>query len=342
MQLTALVEQVEHVCCRYRLTAFQPALAAAGISLNLIALPKSLLARLRLYREMANVDGVVLQRTLLSRFELSFLRSHAKQLLFDFDDAIWLRDSYAANSKSHKRERRFRQTLRVADRVFAGNDFLAATAKRYNANVTVVPTCVGFPEREVSPPRVEVSHGGLTPPAQQKTTLVWVGSSSTLQSLERIRPILQTLGQRVPGLKLKLICDRFATFDPLPVENVTWHSETETDKIASSDIGIAWMPDDDWSRGKCGLKVLQYMAAGLPVIANAVGVHSQMIRHGETGFLAETVEDWTRAVTILKDNNLRQRLGDAGHKAVERDYSVSVGARRWINALQTPALRAAC
>ena len=69
-----------------------------------------------------------------------------------------------------------------------------------------------------------------------------------------------------------------------------WSRETETAELAEGDIGIAYMPDDSWSLGKCGLKVLQYMAAGLPVVANPVGVHREMIVHGETGFLADTPE----------------------------------------------------
>src|SRR5207247_2446440 len=124
---------------------------------------------------------------------------------------------------------------------------------------------------------------GLFPRLCVGLTLVWIGSSSTLRSLEQIGPTLKAIGHAFPSLRLKLICDRFAKFDPLAVENIHWNETTEAEEIAAADIGIAWMPDDDWSRGKCGVKVLQYLAAGLPVIANPVGVHNDMVRPNETG-----------------------------------------------------------
>ena len=108
--------------------------------------------------------------------------------------------------------------------------------------------------------------------------LVWIGSGSTLQGLEQSRPIWQHVAQAMPGLKLRLICDRFPESFPLPVIPVNWKQQTEARELASGQIGISWVPDDLWSRGKCGLKILQYQAAGLPVVANPVGVHREMIR----------------------------------------------------------------
>ena len=103
-------------------------------------------------------------------------------------------------------------------------------------------------------------------------------------------------------------------------------ASTEAEEIADADIGLSWLPDDTWSLGKCGLKVLQYMAAGLPVVANPVGMNREMVIHGETGFLASTREEWATAVTRLaRDPQLRQQMGAAGRQFVERHYSV----QRW-------------
>jgi glycosyltransferase involved in cell wall biosynthesis len=133
---------------------------------------------------------------------------------------------------------------------------------------------------------------------------------------------------------LKLICDRFVEFPGLPVERCVWSEAAEAQEIASADIGIGWVPDDPWSRGKCGLKVLQYQAAGLPVVANAVGVQSDFVRDGETGFIATTTEEWVKAIRMLAhDAALRRRLGAAGRQQVEARYSVDVGGRLWIEAL---------
>jgi glycosyltransferase involved in cell wall biosynthesis len=164
--------------------------------------------------------------------------------------------------------------------------------------------------------------------------LVWVGSSSTLQGLERCATLLDEIAARVPGLLLKLVCDRALSLKTLPVELCPWSERREAEDIASADVGISWLPEDDWSRGKCGLKVLQYMAAGLPVVANPVGVQGEMVRHGETGFLADTPDEWVTAIgRLAADSRLRQRMGREGRKVVEERYSVAVGARRWLAVL---------
>jgi hypothetical protein len=161
--------------------------------------------------------------------------------------------------------------------------------------------------------------------------LVWVGSSSTLQGLERFTNTLSAVGRAVPGLRLKLVCDRFITIPGLPVEACEWREDTEAAEIAGADVGIGWVPDDPWSRGKCGLKILQYQAAGLPVVANPVGVQADMVRDGETGFRATSTDEWVAAVKRLAaDAVLRERLGQAGRRQVEERYSVAAGARRWL------------
>jgi glycosyltransferase involved in cell wall biosynthesis len=170
--------------------------------------------------------------------------------------------------------------------------------------------------------------------------LVWVGSSSTLRGLESVSPLLNAIGKQVPGVRLRMICDRFLRFESLPVIEVPWREDAEAAEIAASAIGISWVPDDDWSRGKCGLKVLQYMAAGLPVVTNPVGVHTEMVRHGETGFLATGESEWVDAIrTLAGDADLRRRMGAAGRKVVEDRYSVEAGAKMWLNLIdgaQTP------
>ncbi len=317
----ALVESDTHVCCRYRILAFRPALQTAGHTLTVRAFPRDVIARLRLFAAARRFDVVIIQRKLLSLAELIVLRRFVRKLVFDFDDAVWLRDSYSEKGfHSGKRERRFRATVWRCDLVIAGNRFLADEVRRFNPNVTVIPTCVdptAYPLAEHA-----------SPPGTAR--LVWVGSGSTLQGLERNRAMLDAVGRANPGTRLAVVCDRFPTFDALPVDAVRWEAATEAAEIAASDVGIGWVPDDPWSRGKCGLKLLQYMAAGLAVVANPVGVQADMISPGENGLLATTIEDWVAAVrTLANDPQLRRRLGRAGRERVEREYSVAVGGRMW-------------
>ncbi len=331
MNVVALVESESHVCCRYRVAAFRPLLAEAGHSLAVRALPKSLFARLSLFRSLRSADAVVLQRRLLPAFELALVRRWAKRLVFDLDDAVWLRDSYSPKGfVSGKRARRFQATVRAADIVLAGNEYLADEARAQGArHVAVVPTCV------------EPAAYPLASHASTAVRLVWVGSSSTLQGLERFRDVLEAIGRDVPGVRLKLICDRFIEFQHLPMDAVPWSEGTEAAELADAEVGIAWVPDDPWSRGKCGLKVLQYQAAGLPVVANPVGVQAEFVRDGATGLLANTPDEWVAAVRRLAaDAELRRRLGAAGRQQVEERFSVAAGARLWaqhLDALRTAA-----
>lgn len=329
----ALVESDTHVCCRYRVLAFRPALQAAGHTLTVRAFPRDVIARLRLFASARRFDVVVVQRKLLSLAELLVLRQFVRKLVFDFDDAVWLRDSYSAKGfHSGKRRRRFRATVRRCDLVIAGNRFLAEEVRRFNPSVTVIPTCVDPTAYTLA------EHTSLPGTAR----LVWVGSSSTLQGLERNGDMLNAVGRANPGTRLAVVCDRFPTLESLPVDAIRWDATTEATEIAASDVGIGWVPDDPWSRGKCGLKLLQYMAAGLAVVANPVGVQADMISPGETGLIATTTEEWVEAVrTLADDPDLRRRLGRAGRERVEREYSVAVGGRMWNEVLDSWSARSA-
>lgn len=321
MNLVALVDAPDHVCCRYRVEAFRPALERAGHTLETLALPKRWWSRWGLFRRLRGAT-VLLQRFLLPGWQLALLRRSVGRLLFDIDDAVFLRDSYSKKGLFHPgRQARFAATVKASDVIVAGNSYLGDHAARWAGvhRVHIVPTCV--------------DPGGYNPAgaARGGTDLVWIGSSSTLQGLEAITPLLNEVGKYNPEVRLKVICDRFPTFTHLPVVDCPWSKATEAAELASADIGIAWVPDDDWSRGKCGLKVLQYMAAGLPVIANPVGVQVDMVRHGETGYLAATAQEWSEAVRRLtRDASLRQRMGQAGRRLLEDRYSVQAGGNAWV------------
>ena len=327
MQLLARVESPDHVCCRYRLAAFGPYFEEAGHQLQLISWPRRWWSRLWIGNIVRSADVVILQRRLLPAWQLLSLRRAARFLAFDFDDAVFLRDSYATKGLySGRRLRRFQAIVRAADLLIAGNSFLAENAARWTSadRVRVIPTCVNLDRY----PLAEHRRSG------EGVQLVWVGSSSTLKGLQAIEPLLEAIGQGCHGVRLKLICDQFLQFRNVPVDCCPWSEATESAEIAAADIGISHLPDDDWSRGKCGLKVLQYMAAGLPVVANPVGVQVEMVQHGVNGFLAETPEQWCAAIETLKrDSGLCRHMGQAGRQRVEAEFSVARGAARWLEVL---------
>jgi glycosyltransferase involved in cell wall biosynthesis len=326
VRLAALVEHPDHVCCRYRLRAFEPLLRSAGWGIDYVTLDKGWSLGPSAWKTIRQADAVVLQRQFLKGWQRFLIRRITPRLLFDFDDAVFLRDSYSPRGlHSGRRLRSFRGIATKANLVVAGNSFLERHSRDAGARQTaIIPTCVD-PDRYPLADHVRQDTG---------VQMVWVGSSSTLQGMNLIGPLLEAIGQRWLGVSLKLICDRFFHLRHLPVIPCVWDAKTEAREIAAADIGISWIPDDDWSRGKCGLKVLQYMAAGLPVVANSVGVHAEMIVPGETGFLADTPEQWQAAIARLgHDRELRLRMGRAGRRRLENHYSVRAGAARWLELL---------
>jgi glycosyltransferase involved in cell wall biosynthesis len=328
VQILGLVEHPNHVCARYRLSALRPMLEGRGHRLELQAIPRGLFERLQLWWSLGRYDVVVLQRRLLSSFHLLLLRRNARRLVFDYDDAVFLRDSYAGkSSESTIRRRRFAAVVHAADAVVAGNDFLSAEAVRYTSPERIhdVPTCVDCRRYPLAEHRLQGSG----------VQLVWIGSSSTLNGLDRCREILERVGEQNPGVRLKLICDRFLRFEHLPVVEAPWEESAEAAELAGADIGISWLPDDAWSQGKCGLKVLQYLAAGLPVVANRVGVQCQMVQHGVNGYLADTPAQWAECVRRLaNDAELRRRLGRNGRRLVQERYSLPVAVERWLRVIE--------
>jgi glycosyltransferase involved in cell wall biosynthesis len=160
--------------------------------------------------------------------------------------------------------------------------------------------------------------------------LVWIGQRSTLPSLNLAEPCLAAAAARLPGLRLRVVSDVFPSLRGIDVEPRAWSAATEAADVADADVGISWLPNDPWSLGKCGLKVLQYMAAGLPVVANPVGANNEMVVHGVTGFLVRTPDECADAIgRLAAEPGLRAQLGRAGRELADREYSVPRWGEEW-------------
>jgi hypothetical protein len=323
MKVLALTEAPNHVCYRYRIEAFAGALADRGWTLESLPLVPGTFQRNAQLRAAAAADAVILQRKLLPLWQVRLLRAHSKLLIYDFDDALFHRDSYSRKGPlSWARLAHFWATIYAADAVFAGNDYLLDQAAAYidPRRVHRMPTCV---DPKLYPLARHHRRGA-------DVKLVWIGQHSTLSCLNFAQPLLSAAASGLPGLELRVICNRFPKLDGIQVVPRQWSAASEAFELADADIGISWLPDDPWSLGKCGLKVLQYMAAGLPVVANPVGMNREMVVHGKTGYLASTKAEWAAAVARLAgDIALRQRLGEAGRDLVRREFSVEQWAPRF-------------
>lgn len=316
-QLLALIQSPDHVCYRYRVAAFAEALQQRGIHLQPQALARGTADRLRQFAQLRRADAVLLQRRLLPVWQLLLLRRAARCLIFDVDDAVYQRDSFHPKGpRSTQRRLRYWATVTAADRVIAGNDHLRQRTAGYvkPQKVSVIPTCV-------DPRRYRLAEHRQS---SEAIRLVWIGQRSTLPSLDGAREHLAYAASDLPGLSLRVISNCFPVLRGVCVERCFWSEQTEAARLAEADVGVSWLPDDEWSAGKCGLKVLQYMAAGLPVVANRVGIHARLVIPGRTGFLADTPKEWQRAITRLAhDAALRRQMGRTARHYVEQHYDVA-------------------
>lgn len=309
---------------RYRALQFFDRLRAAGHLPHHRTLSGGAGNVLRALRAARRADLVLVLRKTLPGPLLWLLRKVSRRLVFDLDDAIFCKPD---GSQSATRMSRFSAMVRCCDHVTAGNTFLAEVAARFNPAVTVIPTCVN----------VDQYCPGDGAPSDH-FDVVWIGSSSTRKYLEAVIPALREAAHRIPALRLKIIADFDLDAPGFPTEPVRWQATTEAGELASAQVGIAPMSEDDWSRGKCALKVLQYMAAGLPVVSSPVGVNGEAVLEGETGYLARGEEEWVAALQQLAgDRERRRRMGLAGCQRVAALYSTDVVGARLLDLLEAVA-----
>lgn len=259
-----------------------------------------------LFREAALLGPSIVERL--------FVRSGVP-MVFDFDDAIWVRYTSPANGwLSHlKCSGKTATFCRISQHVLAGNPYLAAYAARYNANVSVVPTTIDTDVYQVRPQDNDEG----TP----LVTIGWTGSFSTVQHLNGLRQVLVALRRRY-AFRLLVIGTSAFELEGVEVLARPWAAESEVAELQHFDIGVMPLPDDEWSRGKCGLKLLQCMGVGVPVIGSPVGVNGDIIQHGINGFLARTETEWLEKLALLIEKpTLRAAMGLQGRRTVEERYS---------------------
>jgi glycosyltransferase involved in cell wall biosynthesis len=266
-----------------------------------------------LLRALRRADVLYVQRLLPNLLKQQLLRLSGKSIVFDFDDAIM----YGSTGESATRRKRFERMVRMSRAVFCGNQFLAAEARRYKtADVFCMPTVVNpldYPVKE---------HTDGHP-----FVVGWMGSASTLRYLASLEPLFSS----VPGASFKVVADKAPDGQEGNIAFEKWSGEREKEMLLGFDAGIMPVRDDIWSRGKCGLKLLQYGAAGLPSISHPFGVSTEIIEDGQNGFLRSDIEGWREAVERLgNDVALRQRMGKRAREMVEERYSLRVWGPRLV------------
>jgi glycosyltransferase involved in cell wall biosynthesis len=331
---------------RQRLLQYLPALHDAGIDVEYHALlnddyvqslqtgvkpkmgqvAKAYLARMAQAVSTRKYDAIWVYAELFpylpASFEqLAFLTG--KPVIYDFDDAFFHQyDGSTALGSLLKGK--LEPLLRGAAICCCGNSYLQEYADHFCRRTIIIPTVVD----------TECYRPDRARPAGRPTVIGWIGSPSTWCYVRPMLPMLRSLVNDYP-VEVRIIGGGVAATDELALysgfRSVSWNEDSQVREIQAMDIGIMPLPDENWAKGKSGFKLIQYMACGLPVVASPVGVNREIVNHGQNGFLATTSHEWAAALRkLLTDADLRARLGAAGRKSAEEDYSLRSHAPRLI------------
>lgn len=261
------------------------------------------------------------------RFEKGFSKSGAK-VIFDFDDAIWKLDISDGNRmfKWLKDPSKTPKIISIAHHIIAGNDYLADYARQHNANVSMIPTTI---DTNYHLRKTVYSE-------KEKICIGWTGSLTTIKHFRLAENILKKLKEKYGDkIYFKVIGEKTYRNEELKIEGIPWNRNSEISELEEIDIGIMPLMDDEWSKGKCGFKGLQYMAMEIPAILSNVGVNNEIIQHSVNGFIAKNDEEWfTLLSQLIESYELRKKLGIAGRKTIEEKFSVESQKEKYLDVLK--------
>lgn len=260
-------------------------------------------------------------------FEWIIAKVLRKKIIYDFDDAIWLTDR--VNEPAFLTFLKWRQKVtaicRWSYKVSCGNEYLRNFALHYNSNSIYNPTTIDCEHKHNAAlyERKKIN---------EQLVIGWTGSHSTLKYLIAIEPVMQKLENAFPFISFLFIADQPPLLQLRRLTFIKWNPETEIEDLLKMDIGMMPLPDDEWSKGKCGFKALQYMALEIPAVVSPVGVNTTIINHDMEGLHCLTYEDWLSALEkLITNKQLREELGKSGRKRVLEHYSVSSNTSNFLS-----------
>jgi len=315
MKLLILSNNLNRAGYRQRIGCYLDILKENSIQCTVSQLPSNYLSRWKLFKQAEDFDAVLLHKKGLNPLDAFCLKRYSKKIIYHFDDAI-MYSSQNPESHSPSHFRSFRRSVELADTVIAASSYLAKHALKFNPNVIVLPTGIKISDYQSVCPHKK----------DDKIRLVWIGSSSTLNYLEQMKAIFEHIGSNFDNIVLRIIGDTFFDLKNMEVEKRVWKKETRGIDLAECDVGLAPLPDNRFTQGKCSFKVLEYSAAGLPVIASPIGTNQLYICENKTGFLASTFQQWVDNISqLIVNQQLRKQMGAAAKKWAERFDNKIIG-----------------
>lgn len=269
--------------------------------------------------QLRDFDAVICEQEIwpfLPAFVELFFQRLSPRYFVDYDDA-----AYTKYSRWRMLQRKIPRIMAAAETVVVGNNHLAGYARQFAQRVCVIPTVVDlsrYPNR---------THAGTS----ETIRVAWIGTPESARYLKPLIPMMERLQHAHPSLSFRFIGagDGFPS-NGLRAEVPAWSERTETNLLSECHVGIMPLPDGEFMRGKCGLKLIQYMACGLPVVASPVGVNSEIVEEGKNGFLAATKDEWFEKLDkLVRHPELRLSLGEVGRAKVAAGYTIEHGFAKW-------------
>ena len=290
---------------------------------KLFFLYRSIIKRFSDLKSVKDYDIVFIQREAFLLGTVYFERKISEvgvPIIFDFDDAIWEVNRAGGNKALSflKKPDKTSQILSLSSAVIAGNRYLADYASKFNPNVTVIPTTI---DTTYHYPKV----------MNQKVVIGWTGTFSTFPYFENLIPLLSRIKKKHAEVEFKIIVDFDLEIPELGIGTTKWDKRQEIDQLREISIGVMPLPDNKWTRGKCGFKGLQYMSLGIPTLMSPVGVNTEIINDGVNGFLPQNESQWFKRLSeLIESAELRSEIGQRGYEDVVKKYSVEVNKRHYL------------
>jgi glycosyltransferase involved in cell wall biosynthesis len=259
-----------------------------------------------IHREMSHLGPPI--------FEWILVKILRKKYIFDFDDAIWL-PNYSDVNQKYNRFKCYWKTkylIKWADKIVAGNEFLADYARQFNNNVQIIPTTIDTENHH----HLTVSH------TTEKVVIGWTGTHTTIHYLTPFFPIIQEL-EKTHDFEFHVISNEKPSQQLASLVFKKWNKSTEIEDLAQIHIGVMPLTQSDWAAGKCGFKALQYMSLGAVAVVSPVGVNSKIIQHEKNGFIVSNADEWKKTLIRLIENRIeRKHIGANAQKSIVEEWSV--------------------
>lgn len=297
------------------------------LSRKLVEVIKGFIRRIILLFKLGNHEFVFIHREATPLgppfFEWVAARVLKKKIIYDFDDAIWMKNTVTPNPLVDwiKAFWKVRYIIKWADKISGGNNYLCNYAKRFNRKVILLPTVVDTEHR----------YNFLKQHCNSRKPIIgWTGSHTTMNYLEMVFPVLKELEQKY-DFEFLVISNKEPQYLLKSLRFLKWNEKSEIEDLARIDIGLMPMFDDQFSEGKCGFKIIQYLALGIPAVASPVGVNAGIVENQKNGFLCREEREWAQAIEILlNDTELRRKFGSAGRIKIQDQFSISANVKKFL------------